>query len=265
MRTLPLLLLLAAVTGMAPPPPKRLPNIIYIYADDLGYGELGCYGQRHIKTPHLDALAAGGIRFTHHYTSSPVCAPARCMLLTGLHGGHAYIRGNYEKGGFADSLEAGQMPLYPNAFTLGRLLQQAGYRTACIGKWGLGMANTSGSPNRQGFDYFYGYLDQKQAHNYYPTHLWENDRAVPLQNAVINVHRRLPAGQADAAGFAYYRGRDYAIDNMAEKAGQFVAENRNRPFFLYFSLTLPHASLQAPRAEEAAYACLLYTSPSPRD
>jgi arylsulfatase A-like enzyme len=119
------------------------PNIIYIYADDLGYGELGVYGQQKIKTPNLDKMAQEGIRFTDHYTSAPVCAPARCMLLTGKHGGHTYIHGNYELGVFADSLEGGQMPLPPNTFTIGKLLQKAGYKTAVIGKWGLGMNNTS--------------------------------------------------------------------------------------------------------------------------
>ena len=131
--------------------PKVLqkPNIIYIFADDLGYAELGCYGQQKIKTPNLDHMAREGLRFTQHYTSTPVCAPARCMLLTGKHGGHSYIRGNYEMGGFPDSLEGGQMPLYPGAFTIGKLLQQSGYKTACIGKWGLGMANTTGNPNER--------------------------------------------------------------------------------------------------------------------
>ncbi len=233
--------------------PSSKPNIIYIYADDMGYAELGCYGQQKIKTPHLDKLAAEGIRFTQHYTSTPVCAPARCQLLTGKHAGHSYIRGNYELGGFADSLEAGQMPLYPGAFTIGRMLQQSGYKTACIGKWGLGMANTTGNPNQQGFDYFYGYLDQKQSHNFYPTHLWENGKAVPLNNPVINVHRKLTPETATDEAFAYYRGKDYAIDKMAEKAMSFVQENKNRPFFLYLPFTAPHVSLQAPEAAVKEY------------
>lgn len=229
------------------------PNIIYIYADDLGYAELGCYGQQKIRTPHLDQLAKEGIRFTQHYTSTPVCAPARCQLLTGQHAGHSYIRGNYELGGFPDSLEGGQMPLYPKAFTIGRMLQQSGYKTACIGKWGLGMANTSGNPNVQGFDYFYGYLDQKQAHNYYPTHLWENGKWAPLNNPVINVHQRLTPETATEEAFAYFRGKDYAIDKMAEKALSFVRENKSQPFFLYLPFTTPHVSLQAPEAAVKEY------------
>ncbi len=231
--------------------PSR-PNIIYIYADDLGYGELGCYGQQKIRTPNLDQIAREGIRFTQHYTSMPVCAPARCMLLTGKHAGHSYIRGNYELGGFADSLEGGQMPLYPHAFTIGRMLQQQGYKTACIGKWGMGMANTTGNPNEQGFDYFYGYLDQKQAHNHYPTHLWENGKPDRLNNPVIEVHRKLTAPTPD--GFAYYQGKDYAGDKLAQKALAFVRQHKNGPFFLYLPFTAPHLSLQAPESAVKEYA-----------
>jgi arylsulfatase A-like enzyme len=167
---MPIYLLALMTLGWSISMSQQRPNVIYIYADDLGYGELGCYGQKKIKTPHLDRLASEGVRFTQHYTSSPVCAPARCMLLTGMHGGHSYIRGNYELGGFADSEEGGQMLLHDGAFTIGKLMKLAGYTTACIGKWGLGMAGGPGDPNRQGFDQFYGYLDQKQAHNHYPTH-----------------------------------------------------------------------------------------------
>ncbi len=235
--------------------PKVLqkPNIIYIFADDLGYAELGCYGQQKIKTPNLDHMAREGLRFTQHYTSTPVCAPARCMLLTGKHGGHSYIRGNYEMGGFPDSLEGGQMPLYPGAFTIGKLLQQSGYKTACIGKWGLGMANTTGNPNEQGFDYFYGYLDQKQSHNYYPTHLWENNKWDKLSNPVIDVHRKLTTNTATPEAFAYYRGNEYAIDKMAEKAQAFIRNNKDQPFFLYLPFTTPHVSLQAPEAAVQEY------------
>ncbi|MFN3379371.1 MAG: arylsulfatase [Runella zeae] len=247
-RLLPLLLLvLVGFSFLRTTPPTTRPNIIYIYADDMGYAELGCYGQKKIKTPHLDKLASEGIRFTQHYTSTPVCAPARCQLLTGKHAGHSYIRGNYELGGFPDSLEGGQMPLYPGAFTIGRMLQGVGYTTACIGKWGLGMANSSGNPNSQGFDYFYGYLDQKQSHNFYPTHLWENGKSVPLNNPIIDVHKKLTPETATDAAFAYYRGKDYAIDKMAQKALAFVKENKNRPFFLYLPFTTPHVSLQAPQ------------------
>ena len=222
------------------------PNIIYVYADDLGYGELGVYGQQKIKTPNLDKMAQEGIRFTDHYTSTPVCAPARCMLLTGKHGGHTYIHGNYELGGFADSLEGGQMPLPANTFTIGKLMQQAGYKTAVIGKWGLGMNNTSGDPLKQGFDYFYGYLDQKQAHTYYPTHLWENGKWDSLQNKPINVHLKQDPSKGMSADFTYYQGKEYAPSKMTEKALSFISQNTRQPFFLYLPYTLPHVSLQAP-------------------
>ncbi|KYP16588.1 arylsulfatase [Flavihumibacter sp. CACIAM 22H1] len=227
---------------------QPLPNIIYIYADDLGYGELGCYGQTKIKTPHLDQMAAEGMRFTQHYTSTPVCAPARAMLLTGLHGGHSTIRGNVELGGFPDSAERGQAPLHSKAVTIADLLKKKGYGTGIIGKWGLGMANTEGSPNLHGFDYSYGYLDQKQAHNYYPTHLWENGRWDSLHQPFIDVHRRLDPATATAADFDYFKGTTYAPDKMTEKAEQFIRNRKEQPFFLYLPYTIPHASLQVPDA-----------------
>ena len=177
MRLLILFLLTFSVTFTATAqkakrPPGSLPNIIYIYADDLGYGELGCYGQQKIKTPNLDRLAREGIRFTQHYTGTPVCAPARAMLMTGKHAGHSAIRGNFELGTFRDDEERGQMPLPAAEFTVAELLKQKGYATALTGKWGMGMSNTEGTPSKQGFDYYYGYLDHKQAHNLYQSHLW---------------------------------------------------------------------------------------------
>ncbi len=223
--------------------PSSKPNVIYIFADDLGYGELGCYGQKKIKTPNLDRLAAGGLRFTHHYSSAPVCAPSRCGLMTGRHTGHTYIRGNYELGGFEDDKEGGQMPLNEGAFTLGHLFQQAGYKTGAVGKWGMGMANTTGNPNQQGFDFFYGLLCQKQSHNFYPTHLWKNGEKVPLNNSFIRVHKPMAEGDEN---YEYYTGKEYAIDKMTEQASAFITENKNKPFFLYLPYTLPHLSLQAP-------------------
>lgn len=239
--------------------PQR-PNIIYIYADDLGFGELGVYGQKKIKTPHLDQLASEGIRFTKHYTSTPVCAPARCMLLTGRHGGHSFIRGNYELGGFKDEEEGGQMPLPEGTLTIGKVLQQAGYATGAIGKWGLGMTGSTGHPNRQGFDYFYGYLDQKQAHNYYPTHLWENESWDTLRNSYIEVHRKPPVNPSDE-DFNYYKGDDYAVDRMTAKAKQFISDHSKKPFFLYLPYTIPHVSLQAHDAEVKKYVGQFEESP----
>lgn len=225
---------------------QKSPNIIYIYADDLGYGELGSYGQQKIKTPYLDRMAAEGMRFTQHYTGTPVCAPARCMLLTGKHGGHSYIRGNYELGGFADSAERGQLPLADKEFTVAELLKQKSYTTGIIGKWGLGMAESEGSPLKQGFDYFYGYLDQKQAHNFYPTHLWKNDNWDTLSQSYINVHKPLDPATATEKDFEYFKGVDYAPEKMTSKALLFIEQNKTNPFFLYLPYTIPHASLQAP-------------------
>ncbi len=221
------------------------PNIIYIYADDMGYGELGCYGQHKIKTPNLDKMAAEGMRFTQHYTGAPVCAPARCMLMTGKHSGHSYIRGNYELGGFEDSNEGGQMPLPENTFTLAQMMKNAGYVTGAIGKWGLGMGDNTGDPNKQGFDYFYGYYDQKQAHNFYPTHLWENGKWDTLRNPFFTVHRSIPVGAPDSA-FNNFKGKDYSVTKMAEKTLKFIKEHKDKPFFLYLPYTGPHVSLQAP-------------------
>jgi arylsulfatase A-like enzyme len=222
------------------------PNIIYIYADDLGYGELGCYGQKKIRTPHLDRMATEGMRFTDHYTGAPVCAPARCMLMTGQHAGHTYIRGNYELGGFADSLEGGQMPLPAGIFTLPEMLKKKGYTTAMCGKWGLGMPQNSGSPLKHGFDYYYGYLDQKQAHNHYPTHLWENDRRDTLDNHTAYIHQPLDSTTATDTDFSRFTGNDYAPEKCTEKALRFISRNKRKPFFLYLPYTLPHLSLQAP-------------------
>ena len=222
------------------------PNIIYIFADDLGYGELGIYGQKKIKTPNLDRLAAQGMKFTQHYTGAPVCAPSRFMLLTGLHAGHAYIRGNYELGGFEDANEGGQMPIPPYTPTLGTLLQEKGYRTAIIGKWGLGMHDTTGNPNLHGFDYAYGYLDQKQAHNYYPTHLWENGKWDSLPNPYFSVHKSIPK-EADQKAFDTFKGTAYAPDRMLSKALAFIDKNAGKtPFFLYYPSPIPHLALQVP-------------------
>ncbi|WP_373511677.1 arylsulfatase [Persicitalea sp.] len=253
MSRLSIFLLLLFVSTSAIFAQNAKPNIIYIYADDLGYAELGCYGQKKIKTPNIDRIATEGILFTDYYTSTPVCAPSRCQLLTGKHSGHSYIRGNFELGGFPDSTERGQMPLPPNTVTIGTELKKEGYATGAIGKWGLGMGYSSGSPTKQGFDYFYGYYDQKQAHNYYPTHLWENEKWDTLNNPVIDVHKRLDPNTATQADFDYYKGNDYAIDKMGEKALNFVRDNKNRPFFLYLPFTVPHVSLQAPDEAVAEY------------
>ena len=253
---------LAALTGCAgvrPESAARQPNIILILADDLGYGDLGCFGQQKIETPNIDGLCRAGARFTSLYSGSPVCAPSRCVLLTGKHSGHAYIRGNdewAERGKVWDfqamfdnpGLE-GQRPLPAGTRTLGSLLQSAGYTTACVGKWGLGAPGSEGAPNRQGFDLFFGYNCQRQAHTYYPTHLYRNEQRVVLRNALVAPGTRLgaDADPRDPASYATYTQADYAPDLMFEEIRTFVDENRSRPFFLYWSTPLPHVALQAPQ------------------
>ncbi|MCK5146095.1 arylsulfatase [bacterium] len=244
-------------TGCGLSPQK--PNIIYILADDLGYGELGCYGQQKIKTPHIDRLAADGMRFTQHYSGSPVCAPSRCTLLTGLHTGHSYIRDNDEMNHRGDvwkdrSIE-GQRPLLAGTTTVGTVLQKAGYKTACIGKWGLGGPTDGGHPNLQGFDLFYGYLCQREAHNYYPDHLWRNKEKVMLDNEYLHPHEKLASDSDpnDAASYARYKGNDYAPDLMEKEALDFIRSNIENPFFLYLPSPVPHVSIQVPAVALSEY------------
>jgi len=238
------------------------PNVIYILADDLGYGEVGIYGQTLIQTPNLDQLTRQGMRFTQHYSGSPVCAPSRCTLLTGIHTGHCQVRDNYELGGFADSTERGQLPLEEETYTLGHMMQDAGYTTAIIGKWGLGGPNSSGIPNRQGFDYFYGYLDQKQAHNHYPSHLWRNTEWDTLANGYFHPHQRFEGDNLDdPAIYDRYKGIDYAPDLMIREAEEFIRRHATESFFLYFAHTVPHLALQVPDEELDTYEGLLAEAP----
>ena len=235
------------------------PNIIYILADDLGYGELGAYGQKIIETPYLDQLAANGMLFTNHYSGSPVCAPSRCVLLTGKHTGHAYIRGNDEwkargevwnyQAMFDDPNLEGQRPLPMDSVSIGDLLQAAGYQTAIIGKWGLGGPTTEGIPNNQGFDYFYGYNCQRQAHTLYPKHLWENENKIILDNPMIAPHTKLsnPEQPNDSVQYERFAGQEFAPTLMGHKAVAFIEEHKDEPFFLYFASPLPHVPLQAPK------------------
>jgi len=200
------------------------PNIIFILADDLGYGDLGCYGQQTIQTPNLDRMAAEGMIFTDHYAGSTVCAPSRCCLMTGLHTGHAHVRGN------------ARLPLRPADVTVAELLKQAGYTTGIVGKWGLGEPETTGIPNRQGFDHWFGYLNQRHAHNYYPDYLWRNEEKVELANEVRDVN---PPG-----GVATKRVQ-YSHDLFTADALGFVTQHESGPFFLYLAYTIPHANNEA--------------------
>jgi arylsulfatase len=227
-----LLALLAAFTllSSAHAGDAKKPNIIYILADDLGYGELGCYGQKKIKTPHLDKMAAKGLRFTQHYTGNAVCAPSRCVLMTGLHSGHAQIRNNTEM------KPDGQQPIAAGTVTLARLLHAAGYVTGMIGKWGLGMHDSTGDPQKQGFDHFFGYYCQRHAHNHYPTFLWRNAEKTPLEGN---------PGKAT--------GKQHSHDLFEKEALDFIRKNKDKPFFLYLPFTVPHVALQVPEDSLAEY------------
>lgn len=245
------------------------PNIIYFLADDLGYGEVGAYGQEKIKTPNIDALADSGMLFTQHYSGAPVCAPARYMLLTGLHSGHAFIRGNdewkergdvwnYELASTNPKFE-GQRPIPANTVTIGKKLQETGYKTGLFGKWGLGAPNTEGVPNKQGFDYFFGYNCQRQAHNLYPPHLWENDQKIPLNNALIAPRTKLDAiaDAYDESSYAKFNQKDYAPTVIHKKALDFIEQYKDVPFFMYYASPLPHLPLQVPKENTNEYLKIL--------
>ena len=241
---------------------ERLPNIVYILADDLGYAELGCYGQQKIRTPHIDQLAAEGIRFTQHYCGNAVCAPSRCVLMTGKHPGHAFIRSNRSVWPPDDVKDKygmefpGQQPIPDAELTIGELLKQKGYATAAIGKWGLGHFGTTGDPNQQGFDLFFGYNCQAHAHSYYPGHLWRNGQKVKLANdPPVPGHAKLPetADPNDPMSYEPFKGQDYAPDRMIKVAEQFIRDNKSGPFFLYLPSVIPHVALHIPDEELKPY------------
>ncbi len=196
---------------------KQKPNIILVYADDLGYGDLGSYGQKFIKTPNIDKLAKSGIKFTNFYASAPVCAPSRASLMTAKHQGHATIRGN-------NNDQGERVPLRKEDATIAEVLKTAGYKTGIIGKWGLGEPETSGVPNKKGFDYFFGYLNQNKAHNYFPEYLWRNTEKIELGEKV------------------------YSHDLFEKETYDFIERESKNPFFLYLAYTLPHANNELGRA-----------------
>ena len=213
------------------------PNIIFILADDLGYGDLGCYGQKQILTPRLDQMAVEGMRFTQFYAGCTVCAPSRCVLMTGQHTGRTWVRGN--AGGENSIIQS----LRAEDVTVADVLKGAGYRNGLIGKWGLGEVDQPGFPLNKGFDYFYGYLSQVHAHNYYPEFLYRNADRVKLQNVVER-----PNGQGqDFLGGSATKKVEYSHDLFAQEALSFVRDNAERPFFLYLALTIPHANNEATR------------------
>jgi len=203
------------------------PNIIYILADDLGYGDLGCYGQELIQTPNIDRIAAEGIKFTQHYAGCTVSAPSRSSLMTGLHTGHAPIRGNNAAIRFPEMKE-GQFPQPGNTYTIAKMLKEGGYATGCFGKWGLGFPGSEGAPENQGIDEFFGFNCQALAHNYYPYYLWHNKDTVWLK------------------GNEGMKKGEYAPDIIHKEALKFINNNKNRPFFAFLTYILPHAELVSP-------------------
>ena len=235
----PVLCLVAAALSVSVCPVVRgddRPNLIWIMADDLGYGDLGCYGQKVIQTPNLDRMASEGMRFTQFYAGATVCAPSRSVLMTGQHHGHTRVRGN------AGQSNPIAQALREDDVTVARALNDAGYKTALVGKWGLGDigAAESGLPRKQGFDYFFGYLNQRHAHNHFPDFLWRNEQKISLPNKIT------PVGD-DGAGYAD-EAVLYADDLFADEALKFVANNQNNPFFLYWCMVIPHANNERTRA-----------------
>lgn len=238
---------------------EQKPNIIYILADDLGYGELGCFGQEKIETPQIDALADNGMMFTNHYSGAPVCAPSRCVLLTGKHMGHAQVRGNDEwrergdvwdyRAMLADSTLEGQAPMKEGTITIAHKMKEAGYQTAMFGKWGLGAPHTHSIPTKMGFDFFVGYNCQRQAHTFYPVHLYKNENRLYLDNDTIPPNKKLAKGADPYEMDSYkdYNLKNYSSTVMFNELTGFVEKNKDNPFFIYWATPIPHAPLQAPQ------------------
>ncbi|NQV25619.1 MAG: arylsulfatase, partial [Rhodopirellula sp.] len=234
------------------------PNIVFILADDLGYRELGSFGQQLIKTPNLDRLAAQGMRLTQHYCGNAVCAPSRCVLVTGKHPGHAWVRSNLS------TPPEGQTPIPASEVTIFELMQKQGYVTGAFGKWGLGGPASSGEPLSQGVNRFFGYNCQGHAHSYYPSYLWDDYRHFPLKNLPpVPGHASLAKGAnpADPRSFDIFKGQDYAPDRINEQVLNFVRANKDRPFYLYYPTVIPHVALHVPDEELKPYTDLGWNDP----
>jgi arylsulfatase A-like enzyme len=229
------------------------PNIVFLFADDLGYGDVGAFGQTKIRTPNIDRIAKDGMRLTQCYAGNAVCAPSRCVLMTGMHPGHAQVRNNHEV------KPEGQHPLKADTVTLPRLLHQLGYVTGGFGKWGLGGPDSDGRPTKQGIDRWFGYNCQRVAHSHYPAYLWDNDTKFVLsknpQNPPLTGHEKLPEGADpnDDKSYAGLAGAQYGMDVITEQAVKFVNYNKGRPFFLYYPTIIPHAAFQVPEDSLAEY------------
>ncbi|TWU58248.1 arylsulfatase [Rubripirellula reticaptiva] len=234
------------------------PNVVFILADDLGFRELGSFGQTKIKTPNLDKLAAEGMRLTQHYSGNAVCAPSRCVLLTGKHPGHAFVRDN------RSTPPEGQLPIPDDEVTLPELMKRHGYATGAFGKWGLGGPDSTGEPLRQGLDHFTGYLCQAHAHSYYPPYLWNDGKRIDLNNSpAVPGHAGLADGAdpADPHSYDVFKGQDYAPDRINAAAMEFVKTNRQQPFFLYYPSMIPHVALHVPDEELKPYTDLGWNDP----
>lgn len=219
--------------------PKPM-NVVLILADDLGYGEIGCYGQQKIKTPHIDQLASEGVKMTQAYSGAPVCAPARCTLLSGKHLGHADIRGNIQAGSRLAQFPEGQYPMRSETVTVAQKFQEAGYKTGAFGKWGLGPVGSTGEPKKMGFDEFYGNNCQVMAHSYYPPYLWHNDQKVVINDPPIPSRGKVPAENFNVETFV---GKNYAPDLILKEALKFIDQHHEKPFFLYLPFLEPHVSM----------------------
>ena len=216
--------------------PVERPNIVLILADDLGYGDLSCFGQQTLKTPRLDAMAKEGLRFTQFYAGSTVCAPSRSVLLTGKHTGHTVVRGN----------STSPIVIEPGTPTLASVLKKAGYQTACIGKWGVGTPDNLTNPNDVGFDHFFGYINMWHAHNFYPEFLIRNGKVEQLDNAVAEKWKEYQDPSLPNAGRGVaVKKVQYAPDLFIEDALSFIRKNQKQPFFLYFAMNVPHANNEA--------------------
>ncbi len=265
-RIIQILALVFVAASLQAAEPARKPNIIFILADDLGYGDIGPFGQKIIHTPTLDKLAAGGMKFTQHYAGSPVCAPSRCVLLTGKNPGHAFVRDNHEIGTWYSF--QGQIPIPTSEITVASALKSAGYATGAFGKWGLGGVGTVGDPLNHGFDHFFGFNDQRQAHNYFPQYLNDDEGKFILPgNTNVSEKEGLsiaPSADAnDPASYASFIGKQYAPDLCNEHALKFIRDNKDKPFFLYYPTTVPHLALQVPEDSLAQYKGKLDDKPYP--
>lgn len=239
---------------IAPPAPTARPpakpNVVFIMADDLGWGELGCYGQQKIRTPHIDALASAGMRFTQSYSGAPVCAPSRNVLMTGKHLGHVTIRGNLPAKDEKGKRTEGQHPIPAAALTMAEMFRDAGYKTGAMGKWGLGPVGSSGDPNAQGFDHFFGYNCQRVAHSYFPPHLWSDQNKVVINSNPIPGHKKMPTGDVT---MNQWFDETYASKLVLKEALSFIRKNADHPFFLYLPFIEPHVAMHPPKDVVESY------------